>query len=211
VTELSRPVLALLSATFNAPGSDERADVARLRESLTVALRKCFEMPDAAWPELVARGAVVGEWDQWRVAALVAAGDPSSDPEPDATRDALATLAEELMERRNVRAGPWEGGARQAAVETPRWRAGRLRREIVVAIERSMTCLPIRDAAGLRGCADRIAERDVTVAYPGLPDALRACASDVERGALGVAAREALGRALASTPFGYTVGRLAAE
>jgi hypothetical protein len=159
VTELSRPVLALLSATFDAPGSDERADVARLRESLSVALRRC----------------------------------------------------EELVERRDVRAGPWEGGARQVAVETPRWRAGRLRREIVVAIERSMTCLPIRDAAGLRECADRIVERDVAVAYPGLPDALRACAFDVERGALGVAARGALASALATTPFGPAVDRLAAE
>jgi hypothetical protein len=126
------------------------------------------------------------------------------------TRDVLATLIDELVGRRDVVPGAWEGVARQAAVGTAAWEAGRLRREIVFAIERAMSCLTASDGAGLHHCADRIDEHDVTAAYVGVPAALRACAADLEAGSLTVAGREALRAALANTPFVAVVSRLVA-
>lgn len=209
MTELSRPLVALLASTFETAGPTERHDVERLRESLTVALRRCLDEPGATWLDLVERGAAAGEWDEWRVASLVAAVDPSCDPEPEVTRDVLATLTEELMGRRDVLPGPWEGAERQASVESPRWRAGLRRREIVFTIERAVVCVESLDADGLRACAARVVERDVDGAYPGLADALTACADDVSAGAVTSAARTRLRDALAHTPFASAIARLA--
>jgi hypothetical protein len=208
VTELSRPIVALLASTFDASGPTERDDISRLRESLTVALRRCLDAPDSAWLELVDRGAVAGEWDEWRVASLVAAADPLNDPQPEVTRDALATLTEELIGRLDVLPGPWEGGARQAALASPRWLAGQARREIVFAIERAVVCLSELDADGLRECARRVRARDVDDTYPDLADALDACAEDADRGSLSTVAREHLRSALVATPFAAAVDRI---
>lgn len=208
MTELSRPLVTLLASTFETSGETERHDVERLRESLTVALRRCLDAPDATWLDLVERGAVAGEWDEWRVGSLVAAADPARDPEPEVTRDVLATLTEELIGRRDVVPGPWEGAERQAAVESPRWRAGLQRREIVFTIERAVACVETLDALGLRTCAGRVAERDVDGAYPGLAAALTACAHDADSGALRPSSLAQLRDALAHTPFASAIDRL---
>ncbi len=189
MTALSRPLIGLLSSAFDAAVLDEREHVELLRSTLTVALRRCLDAPDASWPELVGRGAAVGEWDEWRTADLIAAADPAGDPRPEVTRDTLATLAEELIARGDVRSGPWEGADREAAVGSPRWQEGQRRREIVFAIERAMVSIADADADGLRDGAARIDERDTTVAFPGLPAALRGCATDIETGGLTIAGR----------------------
>lgn len=206
MTTLSRPLLSLLESTFEAPTGSTHADIVRLRESLTVALRRCLDAPDATWVELVNRGTAAGEWDEWRVAGLLAAADA----DPDVTREALATLTDELLGRRDVIPGPWEGADRQAAVDTPEWHAGRMRREIVFAIERAMVCASNGDVDGLCDAADRILDRNGDgSSYTDLPAALRACATDLdEHGTVTPLSRDALSRSLAGTPFAASVDRL---
>lgn len=208
MTELSRPVVAMLGSTVETTGPTERHDIERLRESLTVALRRCLDAPDARWLDLVERGAAVGTWDEWRVASLVAAVEPSSDPEPEVTRDVLATLTEELIGRRDVLPGPWEGAERQVAVESPRWRAGLRRREIIFTIERAVACVEALDADGLRLCAARVTERGGDDAYPGLAVALVACAEEAASGTLSRTSLTPLRAALAATPFASAIDRI---
>ncbi|MGB0111903.1 MAG: hypothetical protein WBP59_01650 [Ilumatobacteraceae bacterium] len=211
MTELTRPVVALLASTFDAPPESMVADIVKLRESLVVALRRCLDAPTATWEQLVERGTVVGEWDDWRVASLSAASNPDEDPEPEVTREALATLTSELIGRRDVLSGPWEGADRQDTVDTPQWQAGRVRRELVFAIEHAMVCADGLDAAGLEAAAARIESNDPDDRiHPGLAESLRRCASDaVADGVLSGATCDALRRSLAGTPFAASVDRIA--
>lgn len=125
-----------------------------------------------------------------------------SDPEPEVTRDALATLTEELIARGDI--------AGELVAESPAWTAGRIRREIVFAIERAMVCAETADADGLRDAARRVAERDPDDAvFPGLAAALRSCAADLDAHlAPSSTSLAALVHSLAATPFAPAVARL---
>lgn len=210
MTEISRPIVALLEAALVTPTGSLATDIVRLRESLVVALRRCLDDPGAGWPHLVASAAGRGGWDQWRVASLLAAADPDADSTPDETRDALAALVDELIGRRDVLAGPWEGRDRQAVLLDPHWLAGRDRRELVFAIERTLGYLAGCDAPAIRHVAIQVDERDPgSVVYPGLSTALVGCAADLEAGpSIGASSRQRLRNALADSPFAAAVDLL---
>lgn len=208
MTALSRPVRAMLESVFDAPPLALDADIDRLRLTLTAALRRCLDAPEADWNELIELGAVAGEWDEWRVAGLRAAVEPGADLDPALTRDTLAQLVEELIGRGDVVPGPWEGGARQEATDSAEWLAGRRRREMIFAIERAMVGLAAGDAACLRDVAERIVESDEDeTVFPGLPTALRSCADDLEGGgAISPQSKMQLADALDQTPFVASLG-----
>src|SRR5688572_27469415 len=112
----------MLESALATPTSvDVASDVERLRDTLVVVLRRVLDLGDGGWDALIAEAATHGGWDHWRSGGLAAASDPVGDPTPEVTRDVLAELAEELIARGEVRAEPWEGAERQAAVESPRW------------------------------------------------------------------------------------------
>lgn len=213
MTALSRPIVALLESALAATTTSLDDDIVRLRGALTPALQRCLAVPAASWPALVEAATARGGWDQWRSGGLLAAAHPADDEAPEATRDLLAELAEELTARGDVLAEVWEGGERQAHVESPRWIAGRERRELIFAIERAIAAALAGDAQGIVNAADNIAGRDRSGIYPALPDALRACAADVSRDRpgerrIGDGARQRLGDALAGTPFAAAVVEL---
>lgn len=207
---LTRPVVAVLESALATPTGTLATDIVRLRESLTIALQRCLDVPAAGWSVLVSAAAQRGGWDQWRIASLLAAGRVDDDPTPDETRDALAALADELIARRDVIDGPWEGSDRQSGVVDPHWLAGRDRRELVFAIERAPDHAAHRDAAGLRTAAGNIEKRDPTASiYPGLAVALLACADDIDSSAsISESRRTQLRASLAVTPFAASVDQL---
>lgn len=201
---------ALLEAALAAPTEDVRVDVARLRDVLVVVLQRSLELSSASWPELVAAAAERGQWDHWRAGGLGAAAEPATDPAPEATRDLLAELAEELLSRGEVRSKVWEGVERQAAVESPQWAEGKQRRELIFAIESATFHVEHGHTDAVTSAATSIAERDTFGAFPGLPAALRSCASDLAgRGAVSRRSRAQLATALAGTPFAALAPRLA--
>ena len=220
MTVLSRPVVAILESALATPTGSLAGDIVRLRESLTIALRRCLDEPTLEWSALVALGAERGGWDQWRVAGLLAARDREASAEGghldtprellDETRDVLAALADELIGRRDISTEPWDGSDRQHALADPLWVAGRDRRELVFAIERAMEHAARHDAAGLRSAAANVDERDPSGdAYPGLATALLACAADLDRsGSISDESRSRLRTSLGETPFAAAVDRL---
>ncbi|MFP5487700.1 MAG: hypothetical protein ACLGHQ_05280 [Acidimicrobiia bacterium] len=205
MTALSRPLRVMLEGVFATPTGSLADDIERFRSTLTVALRRCLDAPEADWAELVARGTDLGDWDEWRVAGLLAAS-PGIEPDP-ATRETLAELVDELVRRGQV--GPCPLDADDDADRSPEWLEGRRRRELIFAIERAVDALAVGDSAGLRGAAVRIVERDPDGSvFPTLALALVACADDLElRDAVGASSRAALAGALAGTPFAASVAQ----
>jgi len=204
---LTRPVVALLETALATPSPSLHDDVGRLRDAVAVALGRCLADPPSSpgWPELVVLAGDRGGWDRWRVAALVAAGDPASDPDPAATRDALATLAGELVARRGLVAD-----TDADVTASARSRAGRDRRELVFAIEAALDHAARGDAAGLVRSAEAVERRDPAgTIRPGLAAALRAGAHDVERtGWMRASSLARLRAALDGTPFAAAVDLL---
>ncbi len=202
----------MLRSALATPTGSTNADIARLREALALALERCLERPGVAWQVLVSEGETRGAWDEWRVAGLLAALDADSDPAPEVTLDVLAALADELVHRRDVVPGVWEGAERQGAVDSPRWREGQRAREIVFGIERAMELLQRGDVSGLTGVAAMIEVRDPDGdRFPGLVAALSGCADGVASGDGGDALASSLTRlraCLASTPFAASIDRL---
>ena len=187
----------MLRAAIETPSDTIASDIERLRESLVIALRRCLGQPAAGWMALVECASETGGWNEWRIGSLIDAADPATDEAPEVTREALAELAVELLERGDVLGGPWEGGERQAAVASQQWRDGRDRRELIFAIERAMDCLGRNDAAGLHSAARRIEERDPDAEiYPDLAESLRICADWPS-----VESMDRLQRSLLGTPF----------
>ncbi|HRE03831.1 MAG TPA: hypothetical protein PLV68_21220, partial [Ilumatobacteraceae bacterium] len=165
-----------------------------------------LDHPTADWGELVAAAAGHGGWDQWRSGGLAAAAHPEVDAAPEATRDLLAELAAELVARRTITTEVWEGDDRQALVDSPHWRAGQRRREIIFAIERAMLAAEQCDPAGLRSAAASIAARDTDVRYPDLAESLLACAGEAETAkTISAASLDRLESALVTTPFAAAV------
>ena len=203
MTSLSRPLIGVVRAALETPSSTIVGDIDRLRGVLLLALRRCLDEPRADWNTLVEVGTGRGGWDEWRVASLLDSSDPTVDPAPEVTREALAGLANEMIERGDVLAGPWEGGGRQGAVESERWRTGRVRREMVFAIERAMDCVRAPDAAGLRAVAGRLDEHDPHgEIHPQVAASLRVCAEEIDAaGACRAATLATLRASLARTPL----------
>jgi hypothetical protein len=209
MTAISRPIAALLAAALESPAHTLERDIERLRESVIVALRRCLDMPGASWSALVESAADRGSWDRWRRAGLLAAETPHTDETPDSTRETLAALAEELLMRRDILDEVWEGDQRQAAVESPRWIAGRERRELVFTIESAMDAAVAGDGPALAAAAETIERRDGGGIYPGLPDALRRAGDEITRaGSLSTISRRRLVDALAGTPFAAAAAQL---
>jgi hypothetical protein len=209
---LSRPLVTMLSTAVSSSSGSFDTDIVRLREALRLALARCLDRPDATWPELVAAGAERGDWDEWRVAGLLAAATGESDPEPEVTLDTLGALADELIHRRALVAGPWEGADRQAAVTSPRWQEGLRVRQLVFATERAMEHLDRGDHAGLTAVAAFVEQQDpMGERFPDLAEALRACAADLRDGAGRAVSLRRLRASLASTPFAASVDRRLTE
>ena len=201
MTELSRPLRMLLEAAVAAPTVDVRADVGRLRDALTVVLARVLDR-DADWRALVEEATARGAWDVWRSGGLLAASDAAGDPTPEVTRDLLAELAEELLARGEIRAEPWEGGDRQAAVASPLWIEGRRRREVIFAIESAVLHLSRGDADGVADAAASIEARDQAGAFADLPATLHTAAAELrDRPAVSPPTRRRLMRVLQGTPF----------
>jgi predicted cupin superfamily sugar epimerase len=209
MSALSRPMRSLLESALASPTDDVRTDVVRLRETLTVVLQRSLDLAGAGWEQLVACAADRGRWDHWRSGGLQSAAQPDADAAPEATRDLLADLAEELLARGHVLAEVWEGEHRQAAVESPLWVEGRRRRELVFAIEAAIAHAERRDAVALDSSASTIERGDTAGSFPGLVGALRGCAADLrDRSGLSARSRARLITALAGTPFVASAARL---
>lgn len=207
---LSRPLVAMLQTAVSSSSGSLPTDIGRLREALGLALARCLDRPDATWPELVAAAAERGDWDEWRVAGLLSAEAGAPDPTPEVTLDTLGALADELIHRRTVAAGPWEGADREAAVTSPRWQEGQRVRQLVFAIERAMAHLDRGDHVGLVSVAAFVGQHDPNgERFPDLAEALEVCAIDLRRGAATAESLVRLRDALASTPFAASVDRLA--
>jgi len=195
-------MLTLLGSALAAPIGTITDDVERLRETLTVVLRRCLELPNATWPELIGDATRRGGWDHWRSSGLQAAAAPAADATPEVTRHLLVELGEELRVRGDVLAEVWEGEGRQAAVESPQWVEGRQRRELIFVIESAMAHAEAADADALAASGVNIAARDLHGSFPGLADALSYCAAELaSHGALSVLARDRLVATLDGTPF----------
>lgn len=202
MSTLSQPMRALLESALAAPTGTIADDVERLRETLTVVLRRCLELPGATWPELIGDAARRGGWDHWRGSGLQAAAASVADAAPEVTRHLLVELGEELRVRGDVIAEAWEGEGRQVAVESPQWVEGRQRRDLIFAIESAMAHAKVADADALAASGANIAARDLHGSFPGLADALQYCAADLAlHGALSMPARDRLVVALDGTPF----------
>ena len=200
-TALSRPLRNLLDrAVTNAAGA-LTADVAALRDACAVVLRRVLDMADAPWPALVDVAATRGGWDRWRVGGLLAAEHPDSDGTPEATRELLAELADELSVVGGISTEGWEGGDRQAATDSPEWREGKRRRNLVFGFERLVELASSGDAVALDQLADSLARLDETGEHRIVLDLVHAAARDVAAvGALRVGTRESLARALRESP-----------
>ncbi len=208
-TSLSRPLRILLErAVTNAAGA-LTADVAALRDACAFVLGRVLDMADAPWPALIDAAAIRGGWDRWRIGGLLAAEHPDSDGTPEATRELLAELADELSVVGGICAEGWEGGDRQAATESAEWREGKRRRNLVFGLERLVELADSGDAAGLDQLADSLAGLDQTGEHRIVLDLIHAGARDVAAvGAIRVGTRESLARALQESPFAASVRRL---
>lgn len=208
-TPLSRPLVSMLESALSTASGSATTDIARLRDALALVLARHLDRPDAAWPDLVTEAAALGGWDEWRVGGLLAATDPADDPTPETTLDTLGTLAEELIHRRIVGPGTWEGVERQAVVASARWQEGQRIRQVVFAIERAMELLAGHDADGLDAVAATIESRDpADERFPGLAMALRACADDLRAGDEWTTSLARVRESLATTPFTASIDRL---
>ncbi|HRE03801.1 MAG TPA: hypothetical protein PLV68_21070, partial [Ilumatobacteraceae bacterium] len=63
--QITRPIATMIETALATPTGSVPGDIARLRDTLAVALRRCLDRPTADWGELVAAAAGHGGWDQW--------------------------------------------------------------------------------------------------------------------------------------------------
>lgn len=201
---LARPLRDMLGRVLAEPAPDLATDVARLRSALEVALARILGEGIQAWPDLVAAAAERGGWDRWRVAGLLDAALPAIDAQPEATRDVLAEVAEELIGRGALRRGPWEGAARQARTNDPHWIEGRVRRQAVFALERLPDHLSNADADAIAVLAATPAVQLDGLA-PGVGAALELAAARLRHGATVDDVRPGLVAALRRTPFAAAI------
>jgi DMSO/TMAO reductase YedYZ molybdopterin-dependent catalytic subunit len=208
-TALSRPLRTLLDrAVTNATGS-LTDDVAALRDACALVLGRVLDMPDAPWSALIGAAAARGRWDRWRIGGLLVAEHPDSDGAPEATRDLLAELADELSVVGGIAPEGWEGGHRAASADSAETLDGKRRRSFVFGLERLVELADGRDAAGLDQLADSLAALDPAGADRLTVDLIHTAASDVASvGAVRAATRESLARALEDSPFAASVRRL---
>jgi DMSO/TMAO reductase YedYZ molybdopterin-dependent catalytic subunit len=206
---LGRPLRSLLERALTVSTGSIAADIITLREPCHAALRRCLGLADDGWSATIDCAAAKASWDEWRRGGLAAAADPQLDRAPEATRDLLAELAEELMVRGDVLPGPWEGAQRQGLTDSDEWQAGHRRRQLIFMIERLGDLVLNDDADGLQALADAIANADDTGELTDAPGALRAFAADLALDAtITDGARQRLIAAFAGTPFAATAARV---
>lgn len=206
---LSRPLRSILDRALASPTGSVAGDIVRLRDACAVVLRRCLDLANAEWPQLMAVAGERGGWDRWRHDGLLAAAAPERDLTAEATRDLLAELADELRSRGGLHPGVWEGDHRQARTESPEWAEGKRRRDLVFSLERIVELIEDDDADGLRALAASVVRRDVDGEYRSLPDALLRAADDVHAGGgLRAVTRDALVACLEVTPFAASVASL---